>query len=161
MPRTFQDSLCHDRQRIHVHPLTDYRSPVHYHTSYGIVMKHHVLYRIAVKDRSARLRRLINQSGSGMYRIHDIRAVSTLLITYAQFLDNRHSLFLHHDIVEHHSAAPHTSTGSQLTIKQRHLLTGFRQEISGHDTGRSPSHDRYIHRQVALQLLEVRVNDST
>src|SRR5699024_12185648 len=73
---------------------------------------------ISVKDRSARLRRLINQSRSGMYRIHDIRTISTFLIAYAQFLDNRHSLFLNHDIVEHHSAAPHTSTGSQLRSEE-------------------------------------------
>ena len=133
-----------------MHPLADNRSPVHNYTGYGIVMEHHVFYGIAVENSRTGFRRTIDQSRGCVHGIHNISTVSGILITYTQLTHDRHSLFLNHDIVEHHGAAPHTSTRSQLTVEQSHLFSGLSQIISGNDTRRTATDNSDINRQIAL-----------
>ena len=133
-----------------MHTFADNRSPVYHHSGYGIVMEHYIFYGIAVENSRTGFRRTIDQSRGRVYGIHDISTVSGILITYTQLTHDRHSLFLNHDIVEHHGAPPHTSTGGQLTVEQSHLLSGLSQIISGYDTRRTTTDNSDINRQIAL-----------
>ena len=81
---SFQDSLGHDCQRVHMHTFADNRSPVYHHSGYSIVMEHYIFYGIAVENSRTGFRRTIDQSRGRVYGIHRFRHPYNLHPTHAR-----------------------------------------------------------------------------
>ena len=94
--------------------------------------------------------RMIKERRSALHRIHHVKSFTEGGIIYPELAHDIHRLLLNHYLVEHHGAAPHTSTRSQLTVEQSHLFSGLSQIISGNDTRRTTTDNSDINRQIAL-----------
>jgi hypothetical protein len=70
----------------------------------------------------------------------------------AELLQEFPGFLLDHDLVQHHASAPHASPDAELTLEKGHPMSPGREEIAGHETGGSSTHDADVYVQTLLKL---------
>ena len=75
-------------------------------------------------------------------------------VSDAEVVEHVERLVLHHDLIEHHAAAPDAAAGRELALEERDFLSRSREVSSGDQPGRPRADDGRVQLGRLAQLLE-------
>ena len=103
----------------------------------------------------------VEQCRGALDGVHGEQFVFVGLIADAEILDDAEGFALHHNLVEHHRAAPHAPAGREFAVEECHTQTGFGHVVGRHDARRPAADDGHIEFKITVQFLEIGTDDTS